>query len=809
MRISYTWLKELLGIDCTPGQLADILTRLGMAVDALEHFGAPYDKVVVGEVLDVAKHPQADKLSVCMVNVGAETLQIVCGAPNVAVGQHVPVACIGAKLGGDLVIKKSKLRGVESFGMCCAADELGISGDHEGLLVLGPATPVGTPFESLVHGEDWLFELDTANNRPDLLSHIGVAREIAAYRAVVEQSGKPFALPAIPFVETQEAAAKRVTVSIADRELCPRYAARLVEGIAIGPSPLWMQARLYRLGMRPINNIVDITNYVLLEYGHPLHAFDFACIAGGGIIVRRAHDGEAMTTLDGAERKLDADMLVIADREKAVALAGVMGGANSEVTDRTNAVLIESAYFNGPNIRRTVKRLGLASQASMRFERGVRGVAIEACNRAAQLMHDLAGGTVLKGIVDECHVQPPAKVSFSLSRCKGLLGREVTADEATAVLGALGFGVARAGTGALDVTVAGHRVDVSEWNDLAEDCARVLGYDTIPTVVETHLVESVALAPIERIRREVTSILSGAGLMEACNPSMVSPAQLDAVGLPAAAPERTAAMLANPSSFDQSIMRPLLYPGLVENLRLNIAQGAKSVRLFEVGREYRPVNGDGRTFSERETLGMLLWGDKLGKGWWGDEMAFDIHDGIGVLQLMLRRLGATAKMKPAEARDGFHPGRMASVECAADGAVHTVGWIGELDPRLLRALDAPGRAVVAELDLAGVVKASSALRSYKPLPRYPAATRDVSFVIADEVSHANVLDAVASARASFLERTELFDIYRGEQIGAGKKSVAYRMTYRAPDRTLTDEEIDKAHQAVVRALQEKLSAQVR
>ena len=399
MLISYNWLKELVDFPYSPDELSKILTAQGMTVDSLEQSGVSYDNVVVGKILEVNKHPDADKLSVCKVDVGDETLQIVCGAPGVAVGQTVPVAKIGAKL-GDLKIKKGKLRGVESCGMCCAADELEISDDHETLLYLNDSLKTGTPLKEIVEDIDYIFELDIASNRPDLLNHIGVAREISARVALDNNSAETYKFPTIEIEEKEAETKANVKVSVVDTELCPRYTARIIENVEIIPSPLWMKARLHRLGMRPINNIVDITNYVLLEYGHPLHAFDYEKVVGGEIIVRRAKENEKIVTLDDIERKPDDEILLIADKNNGVALAGVMGGANSEVTDSTKTILLESAYFNGPNIRKTAKKLSLSSESSYRFERGVAGAITEAGMRATQLITELAEGQPLKGIID-------------------------------------------------------------------------------------------------------------------------------------------------------------------------------------------------------------------------------------------------------------------------------------------------------------------------------------------------------------------------------------------------------------------------
>ncbi len=807
MLVSYNWLKELVDFPYSPEELADVLTRQGMTVDSLDRFGQPYDNVVVGRLVDVAQHPNADKLSVCRVDVGGEALQIVCGAPGIKAGQHVPVALIGARL-GDFKIKKTKLRGVESCGMCCAADELGIAGDHESLLSLDTALEPGTPFESVIAGEDYLLELDIPNNRPDLLCHIGVAREIAAHLALESGKAESYSPPAVELDESSDDAAARVKVRIDDTKLCPRYTARVIDNVTIGPSPLWMQARLYRLGMRPINNIVDITNYVLLEYGHPLHAFDYARIAGPEIVVRRARAGETIVTLDDAERRLDEETLLIADAEKGIALAGVMGGANSEVTENTESVLLESAYFHGPNIRRTAKLLDLQSESSYRFERNVRGALIGASKRAAQLMSQCAGGTVLKGIVDEDHCAKPARFSFNYRKCTTLLGLDIPREKGANILNSLGFSLAAGKGDDIEITVPEHRVDINEGPDIAEELARVVGYGAIPT--DTDVKHRSETPPVKTAlcRERIRDALSGTGLFEAYNASLVSIDLLRAAGIPEDAPECAVVPLANASTQEQSVMRTVLYPGLLRNLQHNIAHGAKAVWLFEIGRVYMPGQ-DGRRFIEQERLALLLWGDARAEGCWEKARETDFHDGVSVAEALLRKLAAAGVEVAPASRPGCHSGRTAEISARSDGERVRLGWMAELDPRVLRKLDVAGRVVVAELDVEALAEVWHRDRQYRSLPRFPAATRDVAFFLPEQHAHADVCRVIESEDVDILESVRLFDVYRGEQVPAGHKSMAYRMTYRAGDRTLTDDEVDTAHKSIVSALVGKLDVEVR
>jgi phenylalanyl-tRNA synthetase beta chain len=807
MLVSYTWLKELVAFEHTPDELAELLTRQGMTVDGLERRGRPYEHIVVGELLEVRPHANADTLSVCRVTTGKEELQVVCGAPGIKAGDRVAVALIGAQL-GELKIKKTKLRGEESCGMCCAADELGLSDDHGSLLLLDKETAVGTPFEELVNGEDFIFNLDIANNRPDLLNHVGVAREIAAQGAYARGSNASYTPPAATFEEQGVPIAERVRVRVDAPELCPRYTARVVDKVAIGPSPLWMQARLYRLGMRPINNVVDITNYVLLEHGQPLHAFDARSIEGGTIVVRRARPGELIVTLDDAKRELDDEMLLIADEAKGIALAGVMGGANSEVSSATDRVLLESASFDGPNIRRTAKLLGLQSESSARFERNVRGSVLAASARAAQLLAAHAGGGVAPGVIDVDVSGTPATLEVDLRRCVSLLGLEIPAPDATRALETLGFSVQGGkADGLVDVTVPAHRVDIFEWPDIAEDLARLAGYDAIPVDTRVPFRSEAGVPRITRCRAKVADVLVGAGLCEAHNPSLVSPALLREAGVSEGTLEADPMVLANAQTKEQSVVRTILYPGLVRNLQRNIAQGAKAIRLFEIGRVYLKAGGE-CPFSQHERIGLLLWGAARDKGWWGDGTEIDLHDGTRLIEMLLSKLGINAWKSVAEARAACHPGRSAALVCA-DEAETRLGWIAELDPELSRALDIPGRTVVAELDLDVLSAAWDTVRPFTPLPRYPSATRDVALLVAERHTHQDICQAVKQSGAEYIESVRLFDLYRGEQIGAGQKSMAYRITYRAADRTLKDEEVDRAHTVVVGHLRKALEATIR
>ena len=804
MLISYNWLKELINFPYSPEELSKILTAQGMTVDSLDQSGVSYDNVVVGKILEVEKHPDADKLSVCKVDVGDEILQIVCGAPGVAAGQTVPVAKIGAKL-GDIKIKKGKLRGIESCGMCCAADELEISDDHDTLLYLDDSLKAGTPLKEIVEDIDYIYELDIASNRPDLLNHIGVAREIAARVALDNNLSETYKFPEIELKEKNIESSSKVKVTIDDTELCPRYTARIIEDVKIKSSPLWMQVRLHRLGMRPINNIVDITNYVLLEYGHPLHAFDYEKVAGEEIIVRRAVENEKIVTLDDTERKLDSEIPLIADKEKGIALAGVMGGANSEVTESTNSILLESAYFNGPNIRKTAKRLALSSESSYRFERGVAGAVIDASMRAAQLISELAEGQPLKGIVDVNNCLSPKVFEFDYKKCVSLLGMDIPTEKGKKILSSLGFSISEREGNIIETTVPEHRVDVSQRSDISEELARMVGYNEIPSNTRTVFKSEKPLAKIAKCRQQIREILAGAGLLEAYNPSLVSVDLIKSAGIPDDAPELDVIELANASTLDQSVMRTLLYPGLIRNLRHNISRKAKNVWLYEIGRTYTKTETGGE-FNEEEKAAIVLWGDSIEKSWQSDTRETDFFDGTGIIELLTKKLGIKKLEFKTANRQGCHPGRTAEIFI---NKKTNIGWLAELDPRVARELDIPGRVVIVELKIAELSTAWQPKRKYKLLPKFPESTRDIAFLISDEYIHSDVVKTIESSKVNIFESVELFDLYHGEQVPEGKKSMAYRIVYRAADKTLTDKEVDKAHEKITSVLTEKLSIEIR
>ncbi|MFC5402731.1 phenylalanine--tRNA ligase subunit beta [Cohnella soli] len=815
MNVSYRWLSDyidLSGIDAR--KLAEMMTRGGIEIDNVPSRNAGVSGVVVGYVTSREKHPDADKLSVCKVDVGTgEELQIVCGAANIGANMKVPVATVGAKLPGGLDIKRAKLRGVESQGMICSARELGINDkllpkeQQEGILILPADTEVGQSILDVLALEDSVLELDLTPNRSDCLSMLGVAYEVAAL------TGRPLTLPEPEkdiIESTETTIADRVRVSISAKEQCSLYTARLVTGVTVAPSPLWMQNRLIAAGVRPINNIVDITNYVMLEYGQPLHAFDAAKIAGGLIDVRLANQGETLVTLDGQDRKLEPQMLVIADAEKAIALAGVMGGENSEVTADTTAIVLESAKFDGGTVRRTSRQLGLRSEASARFEKEVDpGRVLAALDRAAGLIARYAGGHVAEGVAEaQVASVEPTVVNLSLERINGMLGTSLSSLEVKTILSRLQFASESTAEGDWTVTVPSRRGDISRDVDLVEEVARLHGYDEIPTTLIEGPTTAGKLTKPQTIRRELRQLLTSAGLQEAVCYSVTSPsrtalfAELNDGAKPIA--------LAMPMSEERSVLRTSLLPSLIEAASYNLTRKNNDLALLEIGNVYHT---DEETLTrlpqEKPRLSLLLAGNRRAAAWNRTAEAVDFFDAKGLLEKAFDRLGLSGRIGYVAAQPaGFHPGRTAAVTIRTERGEDTIGYIGQLHPEVQREFDLPD-TYVAEIELAPVYEYADAHITYKPLPRYPAMERDIAVVVDRVVAGGALTAAISESAGELLESVKVFDVYTGDRVAADKKSVAIALVYRHAERTLTDEEVSEAHARVLSQLEQSFGAELR
>jgi phenylalanyl-tRNA synthetase beta chain len=801
VRISTRWLSEYVDLP-PPEELASRLTAVGLEVESIERVGRDLAGVVAARIVAAEKHPDAGKLSVTRVDAGGgATLQVVCGATNWKVGDVVPLAPVGIVLPGGQRIEKARLRGVESSGMLCSARELGLSEDASGLLLLDRGVAPGTSLAAALGLEDVVLEVNVTPNRPDALSHLGIAREVAAF------TGGRVRLSAARPAEAGGPAAEAVKVRIEAPEKCPRYAARVVEGVRIGPSPLRLARRLESCGVRSINNVVDATNLVLLEMGHPLHAFDLEKVAGREIVVRTARPGEGMTTLDGKARALDPDDLVIADRDRGSALAGVMGGGDSEISAGTTRVLLESAWFEPGGIRRTSRRHGLKTEASYRFERGADpGMVIPALDRCAALIAELAGGTIRPGIVD-AHPRPARRgeVRLRWRRPAEVLGVEIPKDEARRILTGLGFEERAADGEGAGFAVPSWRMDVTVEEDLIEEIVRQKGYDAIPETLPRNAVETPAEPAEARAVARIREALEAAGFVEAVNFSFVAERDLEPFGKRAAAGIR----LENPISADLAVMRTSLLPSLLRNAAANLRQRVDDLRIYEIARVYHPSPRFGRdghdepTSEPVEIAGVLL-GRRHPPGWAVGGEPVDFHDAKAAVAAVLDALGAGGvRLEPGG--EAMHP--RTSARILAGAGEDALGEVGEVHPRIAAAFGLPRGVLAFRLSLEALLRRARLVPRYRPIPRFPALLRDLAVVVEDAVRAEDVLAAVREE--PLVEDATVFDVYAGPPIPAGKKNLALAIRYRAGERTLTDAEADAAHASIVRRLAERLRAELR
>ncbi len=799
MLVPLSWLKAYAPITVSPRELAHRLTMAGIEVGDITPYGSAWEQVFVGHVIQIEPHPNADRLTLCTVDLGGQQLRVVCGAPNVAAGQKIAFAQVGAKLvnpetGAQETLKAARIRGVASEGMICSNRELGLGDDHTGILVLPAEAPVGTPLADYLG--DVVLDLEVTANRPDCLSVLGVAREAAAL------TGVPLQEPDLAYAEGGQPIAALTSVEILDPDLCPRYMCSVVTGVKVGPSPQWLQDRLSKAGLRPINNVVDVTNYVLLEYGQPLHAFDFDKLRGRRIVVRRARPGERMATLDGQERVLQPTMLTIADAERPVALAGVMGGASTEVDGATTSLLIESASFAPTSIRRTSRALGLRTEASLRFEKGLRPhLAPVALRRATQLILQVAGGTAAQGLVDifPAKSEPP-QLTLTLQRIKKVLGVELPLDRVLGVLTSLGFSCQADGPAALRVTVPYWRSDVTIEEDLVEEVARIIGYDAIPTTMLSTPIPHHEPPALRDLREEVKDWLVKAGMQETISYSLTSREALERAEALAEGVEPL--RVANPMSRELEYLRTTLRASILNTAASNLRRQEQGLRLFEAGRVYLPRSGD--LPLERETVIGVLAGPRAEAAWQADQGALDFYDAKGVLEALFAGLGVPASFEAAQ-DPLLHPSRTAHI-LAGD---LRLGVVGEVRPDVLERFDIQGVAVTLfELDLERLAESRpQETRRFQPIPRLPGAWRDLALVVDAQVPAARVQALLQDH--PLVARVTLFDVYVGPGVEPGHRSLAYRVLYQAPDRTLTAEEVAQVQARILRRLERELGAKLR
>jgi len=801
MIVTYNWIKEFVDCDLPVEELSQLLTMLGLEVERTETIGGGMDDVVVAQVLEKAQHPNADKLSLCRVSDGSETLTIVCGAQNFKAGDKVALARIGATLPGDFKIKRSKIRGEESFGMLCSEKELALSAESAGIMILPESFVLGTPLFDALGTKDTVFEIGLTPNRADCLSVVGVAREIAA------KLGRKVHYPGHQVVETGAPIATLASVSVESPELCPRYTARHISGCTLAPSPAWLADRLRAAGIRSINNIVDVTNYVLLEYGHPLHAFDFKLLAGGRIVVAAAAEGELFGTLDGQERRLTASDLTIRDAEKGVALAGIMGGGNSEIGEGTTEVLLESAYFDPSAIRRTSKRLGIHTESSHRFERGtdVAGL-VRALDRAAMLIAELSGGSIALGTIDVYpeHIAPRT-IAARLSRINAVSGLSLSAAEVRDIFERLEFQVGEPEPGVFRVQVPLFRVDLEREIDLIEEVVRLNGFEKVPLTLPQASVLSELPSPALQLNGRIKELLVSQGFSEVINYSFVAPASCEKILLPADDFRRRGVALLNPISDELSVMRTTLLPGLLETAVKNINFRTLDQRIFEMRRIYIPSDAS-ELPDEPLYLSALLTGRRDPEGWNQAKGDLDFFDVKGIVEGILEELHLTGASYCAQGVDPYyHPGKA----CRILSGNRELGSFGELHPSVQENYGIAAPLFYLELNFEKLIGCRKAMGTAQVPSRFPSTFRDIAMLLPEETAAAEVVSCVQGVKAAELEGVELFDLYKGGNIPQGEKSIAIRVRYGSRERTLTDDEVTRVHQRVIAALQKKLNVSFR
>jgi phenylalanyl-tRNA synthetase beta chain len=800
MKVSLSWLKTFIPIDMNPRELADALTMAGLEVESLIDRYAYLDSVFVGRITAIKNHPNADRLKICDVDIKTRTLSIVCGAPNVQTGMLAPVALPATRFPNGNILEKGIIRGIASEGMLCSEAELELGLDTSGIMRLKDDSTIGENLATALKLSDATIEMDLTPNRPDCLSIIGTAREIGAIQK------KQIAYPDISLHDSGEEIRERTSVRVEAPDLCPRYAARMVENLRVAPSPFWIQNRLRSVGLRPINNIVDITNFVLMEYGQPLHAFDFDQLAENRIVVRTAREGEPFTTLDEKERLLSKDTLLICDGKKPVAIAGVMGGLNSEIKDSTTRVLIESATFNPASIRKTSKQLGLTTDASHRFERGIDPlVTLTALNRAAQLMVETSGGTLVQGIIDVCNPLPePLKISLSVHETNRLLGTTFSRDDIQGFLSSIEFRTAAGDSGNLWVTPPSYRVDIKRPEDLMEEVARLSGYNNIPAT--SPLIPADIRKSVKHIgkRTQMQTIMTGFGFTEAINYSFMDKFDCDRLRLAAEDPRRNLVEILNPLTEDQAVMRASLMPGLLGSIRRNLSQQVKNCKLFEIGKIFI-AQGNRSLPEEIEMLSGIWTGGRIDPLWNIKEAPCDFFDIKGVVEGVLAALkvdGIQYTTLPADQCHYLRPGFSAQINKGGQ----PYGSLGELHPHVLRNFDLKQTAFVFEINLNLLYTIIPETKQAKPIPKYPFVTRDITVIIDKRIEANCLLDFVREMKYKLVEQLHLFDMFTGKPIPAGKKSISFRVIYRSHEETLEDEIVNRLHKEISNKLVSEFNA---
>lgn len=796
MKIPMKWFSDYTDVNVIPRDFQNAMTMSGTKVEGFEYLGAEIDRVVVGRILEISPHPNADRLLICSVDAGSGPIKIVTGAQNLKPGDLVPVALDGSTLPGGKTIEMSSMRGVMSDGMLCSFAELGLTqndvprADPDGILVLGEDCAVGRDIREVLGFDDYLFDFEITSNRPDCLSAVGLAREAAATFKM------PFCLkpPAVRGGAGDISA--HLSVDIADPALCRRYTARLAKNVKIAPSPAWLRHRLRAAGVRPINNIVDITNYVMLEYGQPMHAFDYSCVGGGRIIVRRARAGEQFSTLDEQMRTLDKDMLVIADTERSIGIAGVMGGLNSEIKECTRTIVFESANFEQTSIRRTSRKLGVRTEASSRFEKGLDPEnTLCAVDRACELVELLGAGQIADGVID---VYPePVKervIRLEPAKINRLLGTSIPSEEMRRQLISLGFSLSGD-----DISVPSFRADVEGIHDIAEEVARLYGYDRIPSTLLVSETTQGRRSPAQIFDKRLSEACRALGYFEICTYSMTNPAFFDKLLLPPDSPLRLTTTISNPLGEELSVMRTTMLPSAIDAAARNLSFRNPEIRLFELGSVYLPAVKNGAADlsvlpDEQKVLTLAAYG------------SVDFYHFKGTVESILNALGVSGLSVAAETDNpSYHPGRCAAIMLSGKRA----GVFGQVHPLVCEAFGISSELFVCELNVLAAMTATGAGKKYVPLPKFPAITRDIAVIVGEDVPAHELKRCIEKSIRDNIEKVEFFDIYRGAQIPSGKKSIAFSISLRAAERTLTDEEADDAVSRALEALGASFQAVLR
>ncbi len=796
MKVPISWLKEYVEIDMNIKEFADGMTLSGSKVEAIDVIGDDISGVVIGKIISLEKHPDADRLQVSKIDIGDDKIiQVVTAAQNVKTGDYIPVALVGSRLPDGINIKKGKLRGVESEGMMCSINELHVSVDdypdasEDGIFILPKEFPLGMDAKEALNINETVVDFEITSNRPDCLSVTGLAREAAA------TFKKKLKMPKIELDEDGESVNKLASVEVLDFDLCPRYAARVITDVTIEQSPKWLRVRLKASGIRPVNNIVDITNYVMLEFGQPMHAFDLSNISGSKIVVRKANNGEKMKTLDDQMRKLDSSMLVISDEKKAVAVAGVMGGADSEITENTKTILFESANFNGISVRLAAKKIGLRTESSSRFEKGldVDGV-VTALDRAAQLVEMIKAGKVCKGIID-CYKNKADKREIKLrpDKINEFLGTKIKTEKMIEILTDLCFEVDEK---SMTVVVPSFRQDVEVLADIAEEIARMYGYNNIEATILSGKANTQGKKTFKQEMEDlIKKTMIACGLSETYTYSFVSPKLFDMIRAPKDSYLRNAIKIENPLGEDFSIMRTTTIPSMMDVMARNYNRRIEKARLFEVSYVYIPESLPLKDLpEEKEILTIGLYGET------------DFYELKGIIEELLSELGIKKyDIEPEKENTAFHPGRTANLVINNEIA----GIFGEIHPEVSKQFEGPERSYVAVLDVAILIENSKMDRKYTQLPKFPAVTRDIAMTIKEDIMVKQIETVIKKQAGRMLESIKLFDVYKGKQVPEGMKSVAYSITFREIEKTLTDAEVDIAMKKVVDGLKKSFDAELR